>query len=107
MRRRFILTASERSGLLAIPTDETELIRLYTLSEQDLSAIRQRRGDANRLGFAGLPSLLVPQTSVSGSNLWGRGVVVIVSVECFVAGHEWDVGLHSSLQDIKEGKRLG
>ena len=33
-----------------IPTDETELIRLYTLSEQDLSAIRQRRGDANRLG---------------------------------------------------------
>jgi hypothetical protein len=28
------------------------LIRLYTLSEQDLSVIKQRRGDANRLGFA-------------------------------------------------------
>jgi Domain of unknown function (DUF4158) len=54
MPRRFILAPSERSGLLAIPTDETELIRLYTLSEQDLSAIRQRRGDANRLGFAAL-----------------------------------------------------
>jgi TnpA family transposase len=52
MPRRFILAPSERSGLLAIPTDETELIRLYTLSEQDLSAVRQRRGDTNRLGFA-------------------------------------------------------
>ena len=50
MPRRYILTASERAGLVAIPTDETELIRLYTLSEQDLSAIRQRREDANRLG---------------------------------------------------------
>jgi hypothetical protein len=36
MPRRFILTSSERSGLLAIPIDETELIRLYTSSEQDL-----------------------------------------------------------------------
>ena len=52
MPRRYILTASERAGLVAIPTDETELIRLYTLSEQDLSVIKQRRGDANRLGFA-------------------------------------------------------
>ena len=52
MPRRYILTASERAGLVAIPTDETALIRLYTLSEQDLSVIKQRRGDANRLGFA-------------------------------------------------------
>src|SRR5260221_9458191 len=51
MPRRYILTASERV-LVAIPTDETALIRLYTLSEQDLSVIKQRRGDANRLGFA-------------------------------------------------------
>ena len=52
MPRRYILTASERAGLVAIPTDETALIRFYTLSEQDLSVIKQRRGDANRLGFA-------------------------------------------------------
>ena len=55
MPRRYILSASERAGLVAIPTDETELIRLYTLSEQDLSVVKQRRGDANRLGFAVLP----------------------------------------------------
>jgi len=58
MPRRYILTASERAGLVAIPTDETELIRLYTLSEQDLSVIKQRRGDANRTGLRRPPLLL-------------------------------------------------
>ena len=52
MPRQCILTAAERSALLAFPTEKSELIRLYTFSEQDLSVIKQRRGDANRLGFA-------------------------------------------------------
>jgi hypothetical protein len=52
MPRRRLLTPSERTGLLAFPTTDDELIRHYTFSEPDLSAIRQRRGDHNRLGFA-------------------------------------------------------
>ena len=52
MPRRALLTAVERAGLLAFPTDEVDWIRHYTLSEQDLSMVRQRRGDQNRLGFA-------------------------------------------------------
>jgi TnpA family transposase len=52
MPRQRILSAAERSALLAFPSEKSELIRLYTFSEQDLSAIKQRRGDANRLGFA-------------------------------------------------------
>ncbi len=52
MPRRSILSASERDSLLALPDSQDELIRQYTLSESDLSMIRQRRGDANRLGFA-------------------------------------------------------
>ena len=52
MPRQCILTPAERSALLAFPTEKSELIRLYTFSEQDLSVIKQRRGDANRLGFA-------------------------------------------------------
>ena len=52
MPRQCILTAAERSALLAFPIEKSELIRLYTFSEQDLSVIKQRRGDANRLGFA-------------------------------------------------------
>jgi len=52
MPRRSLLTPAERASLLAFPTDEEELIRYYTLSEHDLSVIRQRRGSHNRLGFA-------------------------------------------------------
>jgi hypothetical protein len=52
MPRRSILSAAERDSLLAWPDTQDELIRLYTFSEPDLSLIRQRRGDANRLGVA-------------------------------------------------------
>jgi hypothetical protein len=47
---RSILSAAERDSLLALPGTKDELIRHYTLSESDLSLIRQRRGSANRLG---------------------------------------------------------
>ena len=52
MPRRSILSAAERESLLALPDNRDDLIRRYTLSESDLSIIRQRRGPANRLGFA-------------------------------------------------------
>lgn len=52
MPRRSILTASEKESLIAIPENEEDLIRFYTFSEADFSIIRQRRGAANRLGFA-------------------------------------------------------
>jgi len=71
MPRRSILSAAEREGLLAFPDTEEELIRHYTFSEPDMSAIRQRRGNHNRIGFAvqlcylrypgfGLPTDAVP-----------------------------------------------
>jgi TnpA family transposase len=50
--RRSILSAAERESLVAIPVTNEELIRHYTLSEPDHSLVRQRRGEANRLGFA-------------------------------------------------------
>lgn len=52
MPRRSILSAAERGSLLTLPETDDELIRHYTFSEADLSLIRQRRGDANRLGAA-------------------------------------------------------
>jgi len=52
MSRRSILSTAERVSLLALPDTEEELIRHYIFSELDLSLIRQRRGDANRLGVA-------------------------------------------------------
>ena len=52
MPRRSLLTPTERTGLLAFPATDDEFIRHYTFSEPDFSAIRQRRGNHNRLGFA-------------------------------------------------------
>jgi hypothetical protein len=33
------------------PTDRRELVRHYTLSAEDLAAVRRCRGDHNRLGY--------------------------------------------------------
>ena len=52
MPRRSILSATERASLLALPESQDELIRFYTFNESDMALIRQRRGDANRIGFA-------------------------------------------------------
>ncbi len=52
MPRRSILSAAERASLPLPPDTKDELIRHYAFSETDLSLIRQRRGDANRLGVA-------------------------------------------------------
>ncbi len=52
MPRRSILSATERISLLALPETQDDLIRHYLFDESDLSLIRQRRGDSNRLGFA-------------------------------------------------------
>ena len=52
MPRRNLLTPTERTALLAFPTTDDEFIQYYTFAEPDLSVIRQRRGNHNRLGFA-------------------------------------------------------
>lgn len=52
MPRRSILSAAERESLLALPDSKDDLIRHYTFNDTDISIIRQRRGPANRLGFA-------------------------------------------------------
>ncbi|CAB3805430.1 Tn3 family transposase TnShfr1 [Pararobbsia alpina] len=76
MPRRSILSAAERASLLALPDAEDEVIRHYSFSETDLSLIRQRRGDANRLGVAVQLCLLrvpgqglLPDASVPSSLL--------------------------------------
>jgi TnpA family transposase len=52
MPRRSILSITEKQSLIALLDNQAEFIRHYSFSESDLSIIRQRRGDANRLGFA-------------------------------------------------------
>ena len=52
MPRRAVLSEGQRDALLAVPTDEIELVRHWTISADDLQVIRGRRRAHNRLGFA-------------------------------------------------------
>src|SRR3546814_14961655 len=52
MPRRVTLTDRQREALLHLPVDQGELLRHYTLSDEELGHIRQRRRAHNRFGFA-------------------------------------------------------
>ena len=52
MKKHEILSQQSRAALFDPPTDPAVIVRYYTLSPDDLVLIRQRRRDANRLGFA-------------------------------------------------------
>ena len=66
MPRRELLTAAQREALLAFPEEEENLLRYYVLSVRDLAAVRQHRGDHNRLGFCS--TTLLPALSKPGSR---------------------------------------
>ena len=46
------MTEVQIAALFDPPTDQRELVRHYTLSEADITIVRRRRGDHNRLGYA-------------------------------------------------------
>jgi TnpA family transposase len=52
MPRRITLTDRQKDALLRLPTSQVDLLRHYTLSDEDLVHIRQRRRPHNRFGFA-------------------------------------------------------
>lgn len=52
MPRRRTLSGEVLDRLLALPTDEAELIRHYTLGPEDHALVRRCRRDHNRFGFA-------------------------------------------------------
>jgi hypothetical protein len=91
MPRQCILTAAERSPLLAFPIEKSELIRLYTFSEQDLSVIKQRRGDANRLGFAVLLcALRYPGQALSAGERPPSSFLTMVARQLGIDETIWD-----------------
>lgn len=52
MLRRKMLTDRQRAALLDLPTEETAMLRHYTLADDGLEIIRSRRRPHNRFGFA-------------------------------------------------------
>lgn len=85
MPRRRRLTDAQLDQLLALPTQEADIIRYYTLSEADITLIQRRRRPQNRLGFAlQLCGLRYP------GRLLRRGEVVPEAMLSFVA-HQLDI----------------
>jgi TnpA family transposase len=80
MPRRRVLTDAQLEALLALPTDEADLIQHYSLSPQDLAVIMKRRRPHNQLGFAlQLCALRFP------GRLLRPGELVPIEVARFVA----------------------
>ncbi len=91
MPRRELLTSSERLELLAFPTDEGELIRLYALTKADLAFARQHRGDHNRLGIAVLMSYLrFPGRVLAGDERPHGPVLDIVAGQLGIPADAWE-----------------
>ena len=92
MARRELLTSSERVELLAFPTDQGELIRLYALTKADIAFIRQHRGDHNRLGIAVLMSYLRhPGRVLAGNESPHAPVLDIVAGQLGISIDVWHV----------------
>jgi TnpA family transposase len=52
MARQRLLGETARARLLGLPAEEREVIRHAPLGAEDLALVLQRRGEANKLGFA-------------------------------------------------------
>ena len=90
MPRRSVLTPAERAALFAIAEHDDELIRRYTLSELDLSVIRQRRGASNRLGFAvQLCYLRFPGVVLGANDSPSPSVLRVVATQLNTSIEKW------------------
>ncbi|MEJ8562349.1 Tn3 family transposase [Yoonia sp. GPGPB17] len=87
MPRRSILTERQRSALLDLPTDEMSLLRHYTLSDEDLENINERRRPENRLGFAlQLCALRYPGRVLSLGEVIPHDVLAFIGAQLGLTG---------------------
>ena len=82
MPRRSILTARQRATLFDLPTDEASILYHYTLSDDDLEHINERRRPENRFGFAlQLCALRYPGRLLSAGEVIPEPVVRFVGAQ--------------------------
>jgi len=90
MPRRSVLSTSDRATLVAPPDDDGDKIRLYTFSDTDLALVRERRGEANRLGFAVQLCLLrYPGLALSAERAVDEGLIRWVAEALWLDAAAW------------------
>jgi TnpA family transposase len=79
---RHIFTERQRAALFDLPTDELSLLKFYTLGDDDLENIRQRRRPENRIGFAlQLCALRYPGRALAPGEMIPREVLSFVGAQ--------------------------
>lgn len=87
MPRRNILAERQRSSLLDLPKDEMSLLRHYTLSDEDLEHINERRRPENRLGFAlQLCALRYPGRALPPGEVIPHDVLAFIGAQLGLTG---------------------
>jgi len=89
MPRRSILTERQRTSLLDLPTDEVTILHHYTLADDDLDHINERRRPENRIGFAlQLCALRYPGRFLSSDEVIPEQVIRFIGAQLGLTGDE-------------------
>lgn len=89
MPRRSILTERQHSELFDLPIDEAALLRHYTLADDDLEHINERRRPENRIGFAlQLCALRYPGRLLSSGEVIPEKMLRFVAAQLGLTGDD-------------------
>lgn len=82
MAHRPILTQRQRTELMALPLDESSMLRHYILSDEDMIQIKQKHGDDNRLGFAlQLCALRYPGRYLNADDVLPTALIIFIGTQ--------------------------
>lgn len=89
MPRRSILTERQRAALFDLPTEEASILYYFTLSDEDLEHIDDRRRPENRFGYAlQLCALRYPGRLISSREVIPEAVVRFIGAQLGMTGDE-------------------
>lgn len=89
MPRRSILTERQRSALFDLPTDDASMLHHYTLADDDLEHINDRRRSENRIGFAlQLCALRYPGRLLSSDEVIPEKVLRFIAAQLGLTGDD-------------------
>ena len=89
MAHRTILTERQRSALFDLPTDEILMLRRYTLADDDLEHINERRRPENKIGFAlQLCALRYPGRLLSSGEVIPEKILRFIAAQLGLTGDD-------------------
>ena len=89
MAHRIVLTERQRAALFDLPTDDASMLLHYTLADDDLEHINERRRPENRIGFAlQLCALRYPGRLLSSDEIIPSSVLRFIAAQLGLTGDD-------------------